>query len=253
MKVVQKKAADWTAEDIAALWDWQSKNASRLQQYFTAVMAPGIVRYLKNKSLLKGNVLDYGCGAGHLLEQMVKEKVVHFYGLDFSTDSLTATKNKTGNAANLKELVLVNELPSAFNNDMFDTITCIETIEHLQDDQLCATMKELYRIAKPKGKILITTPFNEDLEGNLCFCPFCKSEFHQMQHMQSFDIARLTALATKHQFKVAYCNNINIEKLRLGVVKYFIKNTLKEIVVTFGLAEKRKEKRPNLIAILVKP
>jgi ubiquinone/menaquinone biosynthesis C-methylase UbiE len=253
VKVVQKKPADWTAEDIASFWDWQSKNAARQQQYFTAVMAPGIVRFLKNKGLLKGNVLDYGCGAGHLLEQLVKEKDVAFYGLDFSVDSLSSTKNKTANAKNLKELVLVNELPGSFNDNMFDTITCIETIEHLQNDQLHATMKELYRVAKPKGKIFITTPFNEDLEGNLCFCPFCKSEFHQMQHMQSFDIAGLTALAKQYQFDVAYCNHINIEKWRLGAVKYTIKNVLKEMVAATGLAEKRKEKRPNLVAILVKP
>jgi len=149
-------------------------------------------------------------------------------------------------------LVLVNELPGSFNDNMFDTITCIETIEHLQDVQLHATMKELFRIAKPKGKIFITTPFNEDLEANLCFCPFCKSEFHQMQHMQTFDVAGFTALAKQHQFEVAYCDHIDIEKWRLGAVKYFIKNFLKGTVTALGLAEKRKEKKPNLIAILVK-
>jgi len=39
MKPIQKKPLDWTAEDIANFWDWQSKNAARRQQYFTAVMA----------------------------------------------------------------------------------------------------------------------------------------------------------------------------------------------------------------------
>jgi ubiquinone/menaquinone biosynthesis C-methylase UbiE len=252
MKPIQKKPLDWTAEDIANFWDWQSKNAARQQQYFTAVMAPGIVNFLKKNNLLKGKLLDYGCGAGHLLEQLVKEKDVALYGLDFSTDSLSATKNKIANAGNVKELVLVNELPGSFNDNMFDIITCIETIEHLQDDQLHATMKELYRIAKSGGKIFITTPFNEDLERNLCFCPFCKSEFHQMQHMQSFDVASLTALAKQYQFEVKYCDHIDIEKWRLGTIKYTIKNFLKSTAAALGLAAKRKEGRPNLIAILAK-
>jgi ubiquinone/menaquinone biosynthesis C-methylase UbiE len=198
-------------------------------------------------------VLDYGCGAGHLLEQMVKIPNVAFYGLDFSDDSITATQKRTVNKTNLKQLVTANKLPSIFSNNSFDTISLIETIEHLQDDKLHETLNELYRLLKSKGKLFITTPFNEDLDRHMHFCPFCKTEFHHMQHMQSFDVARLTTLAKQHQFNVDYCNNINIEKLRLGAVKYFIKSTLKNITASMGLMEKVAERNPNLIAILSKP
>ena len=94
MKVVHKKSSDWTARDIAAFWDWQSKNLSRQEQYFTATMAPGIVKFIREKGLLKGEFLDYGCGAGHLLEQMLSERCVNFYGLDFSADSIEETRKK---------------------------------------------------------------------------------------------------------------------------------------------------------------
>lgn len=253
MNVNTKKPADWTEDDIAAFWDWQSKSVSRQHQYFTSVMAPGIARYLKNKGLLKGSVLDYGCGAGHLLQQMVKEDDVDFYGLDFSEDSIAATKKRTPDKANLKQLLVATTLPSAFGNASFDTITLIETIEHLQDEKLHETLDELYRLLKPNGKLFITTPFNEALDKHLHFCPFCKTEFHHIQHMQSFDVARLTALAKQHHFGVDYCNNINIEKLRLGAFKFFIKSSLKKIVRAMGLMEKVAESRPNLIAILSKP
>ena len=253
MQPIQKKPADWTAEDIASFWDWQSTTISRQKQYFTAPLAPGIVRFLKKKGLLKGNVLDYGCGAGHLLQQMVKETGVNFYGLDFSPDSIAATEKRTLNNTNLKQLVLVEKLPSLFDTAMFNTITLIETIEHLQDGPLHETMDELYRILKSKGRIFITTPFNENLDSNMNFCPFCKSEFHHMQHMQSFTIERLTTLAKQHQFTVDYCSNINIEKFKLGAIKYFIKSVLKKLAVTAGLKEKEKETHPNLIAIFSKP
>ena len=69
-QAVYKKPSDWTKDDIASFWDWQSKNIARQQQYFTATMAPGIVKFIKKKELLKGDVLDYGCGAGHLLQQL---------------------------------------------------------------------------------------------------------------------------------------------------------------------------------------
>jgi hypothetical protein len=53
VKVVQKKPLDWTAADIAAFWNWQSKNPSRRQQYFTATLAAGIVKFLQSKDLLQ--------------------------------------------------------------------------------------------------------------------------------------------------------------------------------------------------------
>ena len=253
MKVVHKKASDWAAGDIAAFWDWQSKNLSRQQQYFTATMAHGIVKFIKKKGLLKGDVLDYGCGAGHLLAQMLKETDVDFYGLDFSADSIEETGKRTTGKSNLKQLVLIDKLPSSFKTKQFDSITLIETIEHLQDEALHETMQELFRILKPNGKIFITTPFNEDLNNYLNFCPFCKSEFHLMQHMQSFDIASLHTLAARHGFKAQDCINIDIERLKLGPVKYFIKQVLVKLAVTAGLKDAVATQAPNLIAFFVKP
>ena len=253
MEPIKKKPADWTKEDIANFWDWQSKNASRTQQYFTASLAGGIVEFLKKKGLLKGKVLDYGCGAGHLLAQMVKETDAEFYGLDFSQDSITATKARIGANARLKQLILGDTMPTVLGDAQFDTITLIETIEHLQDDQLHATMYELSRVLKTGGYIFITTPFNEDLEKHLNFCPFCKSEFHHMQHMQTFDISSLTTLGKEHGFNVEYCNNIDIEKFKLGPVKYFIKDKLKKTGIYMGLMENIYTKDPNLIAIFSKP
>ena len=253
MNVIHKKGSDWTAADIAAFWDWQSKNANRQQQYFTATLAPGIVQFIKAKGLLKGNVLDYGCGAGHLLEQMLNETDANIYGLDFSADSIDETKKRTVNKPNLKELVLVDKLPTHFSDEQFDSITLIETIEHLQDEALQETMQELFRILKRNGKLFITTPFNENLEDNLNFCPFCKSEFHQMQHMQSFNVESLISLATRHGFKVQHCINIDIQRLKLGPVKYFVKQLLAKLAIAAGLKDAIRNKTPNLIAFFVKP
>lgn len=253
MNVVHKKPADWSKDDIAAFWDWQSKNASRQQQYFTATMAPGIVRFLKNKGLLEGNVLDYGCGTGNLLEQMLNQSDANFNGLDFSAESIDETRKITVNKSNLKELVLIENLPAPFKDEQFNFITLIETIEHLQDEVLHETMTELFRILKCNGKIFITTPFNENLDENLNFCPFCKSEFHHMQHLQSFNIESLIMLGAKHGFKVEECVNMDIEKLKLGSVKYFVKQTLIKLAVAAGLKEPITLKTPNLVAFFVKP
>ena len=253
MKAVHKKPSDWTKDDIASFWDWQSKNIARQQQYFTATMAPGIVKFIKKKGLLKGDVLDYGCGAGHLLQQLLKQPAVNFFGLDFSADSIEETKKRTAGRNNLKQLVLIDKLPAPFKNDQFNSITLIETIEHLQDEALHETMNELFRILKPGGKIFITTPFNEDLNNHLNFCPFCKSEFHEMQHMQTFDVAALYALAARHGFGVEDCLKTDIQRLKLGLLKYFVKQVLVKLATAAGLKDAIKIKTPNLIALFFKP
>ena len=252
MKVVYKKPADWTNEDIAGFWDWQSKNVSRQYQYFTATMATGIVRFLKKKRLLTGSVLDYGCGTGHLLAQMVNVEKVDFYALDFSADSIAATKARLANKANLKQLELVHTLPTPYTNAQFDTITLIETIEHLQDDSLHATLKELYRLLKKGGKIFITTPFNEDLNRYMNYCPFCHSAFHAMQHMQSFTVESLTTLVTSHGFTVEFCKNTDIEKYKLGKVKYFIKRIMIRLAEQAGVKDTKDNTTPNLVAIITR-
>ncbi|MBK6500196.1 MAG: methyltransferase domain-containing protein [Saprospiraceae bacterium] len=42
-------------------------------------------------------------------------------------------------------------------NDKFDLIICYHILEHIIEDMLA--MKELFRVLKPKGKIIIQTPF----------------------------------------------------------------------------------------------
>ncbi|RYG73772.1 methyltransferase domain-containing protein, partial [bacterium] len=43
-----------------------------------------------------------------------------------------------------------------FRDDLFDTVTAFQVIEHIDDDELF--MKEIYRVLKPGGKAILTTP-----------------------------------------------------------------------------------------------
>lgn len=74
-----------------------------------------------------------------------------------------------------------------------------------------------------------------------------------MQHMQSFNIESLTALVGKYGFHVELCMSMDIEKLRLGSLKYSIKQGLKKLAITAGLKDAANKKIPNLIALFVKP
>lgn len=45
------------------------------------------------------------------------------------------------------------------NDDTFDLIVCYHVLEHVTDDK--SAMKELYRILKPTGTLLVQTPFKD--------------------------------------------------------------------------------------------
>ena len=51
-----------------------------------------------------------------------------------------------------------------FDGNSFDTVTCLEVLEHLEDPQ--QALKELVRVSRKR--VIITVPFNETLRYVLC-------------------------------------------------------------------------------------
>lgn len=50
-----------------------------------------------------------------------------------------------------------------FADNAWDTIVCLETLEHVKDPFMA--MKEMYRVLKPGGTFIGSTPFNYELHG----------------------------------------------------------------------------------------
>ena len=97
--------------------------------------------------------LDVGCGDGSfslLLKDALKAKEV--IGIEISPKAIDVLKEKGIKAYQLD----IDEQAFPFTNDSFDVVYCGEIIEHLfNPDHL---LDEAYRILKPGGKCMITTP-----------------------------------------------------------------------------------------------
>jgi len=96
-------------------------------------------------------ILEAGCGTGNLALK-IKERCGKVIGIDNSQEALEIYRKKDPNAklflANLRE-----ELP--FPDNYFDKIASNNTLYIIPKEKQLDTLKELYRILKPEGKIVL--------------------------------------------------------------------------------------------------
>ncbi|RYX85483.1 class I SAM-dependent methyltransferase [bacterium] len=111
------------------------------------------------KGLTPGNqlrVIDIACGLGYGSKIVAQTRGAHVEGVDISEEALAyARKNYTTADVNFNLGSITN---IDFEDASFDAAICFETIEHLSLSDAQQAMKELYRVLRPGGKLLISTP-----------------------------------------------------------------------------------------------
>lgn len=81
----------------------------------------------------------------------LKKLVKDYVGLDISETAVKEAKKQGLNA-------IIHDLqkPLPFDKNSFDLVICMDTLEHLFDPEF--TMKEIFRVIKPKGTVIISIP-----------------------------------------------------------------------------------------------
>lgn len=127
-----------------------------------------------------GFILDAGCGDGWLASQL-KSTGRKLCSMDVSTaNPFNAVKKYPfqGHGAIVAD---VYHLP--FRENTFDCIVACEIMEHTADPAMF--IKELVKVLKPGGKLIITTPYNEKMEYTLCV--HCNKPTPVCAHLHSFN------------------------------------------------------------------
>lgn len=102
------------------------------------------------------NVLECACGTG-AISVHIAPRCAYLTATDFSEGMLRQAKKKTRNYANVAvEKADMTKLD--FPNDHFDKVIAGNVI-HLLDDPVAA-VRELMRVCKPNGKVIIPTYIN---------------------------------------------------------------------------------------------
>lgn len=100
------------------------------------------------------NILDVGCAEGQALRSVhVLFPTWRKAGVDFCPESIMRCKDFDPNFEFWCQSVY--DLP--FEDNEFMVVHCGETLEHLDDPE--AAVKELFRVVKPKGNLVLSVPF----------------------------------------------------------------------------------------------
>jgi 2-polyprenyl-3-methyl-5-hydroxy-6-metoxy-1,4-benzoquinol methylase len=210
--------ADWGRMETHRLWDWIGSRKQMHHAYFTYSSGRGIRGFLECAGLLRGKVLDYGCGPGFLTD-LLADAGLETHAADYSPKSVAHIEQKMAGQHNWKGAKLIENTSAPYPDDSFDLVTCIETIEHVPEGGLAPLMSEMNRVLRPGGVLLITTPNAEDLAENLNYCPFCDTEFHRWQHLRSLNaqdvdsLVRASGMAPMLIQVMDFCNFQNQIKL----------------------------------------
>lgn len=195
----------WTPERIARFWDANTAGEASQADYFSHHAGPAILRAVERSTALRGRrVLDYGCGPGHLLGHLIA-RGARVLGLEFSPASVAAVARRFEGDPCFRGVVLATSLPSALPPGEEDVVMLVEVVEHLDDASLHATLDEIRRLLAPGGRVMITTPNDEDLTTNTLVCPECSAAFHRWQHVRSFTLTGLVRLLSEHGFRQVEC------------------------------------------------
>lgn len=134
-------------------------------------------------------VLDAGCGSGRTLEELADYG--HVSGIELSPDAAEMARGRGRFDVRIGRL---EELP--WEAATFDLITCLDVIEHTPDDR--ATLRELRRVCKPGGWLLVTVPAYQALwsqhdEANHHFRRYARSTLRAAGTDAGWSMARMTS------------------------------------------------------------
>jgi len=101
---------------------------------------------------LKGDLLDFGAGTGHLIQRLQKLKRFRITTTDLMDRPSCLDDSIKWFRADLNE-------PIGTGDNSFDVIVSAEVIEHLENPR--AVIREWFRLLRPGGKLIFSTPNNE--------------------------------------------------------------------------------------------
>ena len=182
-------------EALAAYDDYLPVSANEIdcwRNMIAPVVAVSADLVLENSKTDGTRVLDIGCGYGFFLQKM-DQLGWQVEGIEVSKPGRDYARQELGLCIHAKPLEAM-----AFPCDHFDAVTLFYVIEHVPDPAL--VLKEVYRILKPGGMLLLRWPHSTPVVKILG--PLAKKfdVYHTPFHLYDFNVGAMRELVERTGF-----------------------------------------------------
>lgn len=164
---------------------------------------------------LFGDILEIGCGIGNFTGLLAKYGKV--WAIDIDQEYIKKTK------LNKKINVGFGDIEKGkyfFKNKRFDSIVCLNVLEHIKDDN--SALNNLFALLKPGGKLILLVPSHQFLYGSMDSA---------IGHFRRYNKSTLTDMLKKAGFEIILAKRLNF----LGAIGWFISGRiLKDNAVKAG-------------------
>ncbi len=153
-----------------------------LQGYFMRKRLELALSMLGDRKVDK--ILDVGYGGGTFIPSLAQlSKEVH--GIDTMPypGKIVRILKKEGVRA---KLIVGSIFKTTYKSNYFDRIVCISVLEHFKGQQLNRAIREMYRLLKPKGSIVLGFPVKNSATDFIIdhFLSFNPNDIHPSGHKQ---------------------------------------------------------------------
>ncbi len=141
-------------------------------------------------------IVDLGCGFGHILYFLKKEKYFNSYGIDTVRENIEVCKSKDLNAAHED----INDYIKDYGNKA-DVFILSNVLEHFDYQAIVRVVDSLFGLLNKGGTILIILPNCNNISGLATY-------FSDITHKSPLTEKSLEDLILKTSFKTYYFYNL---------------------------------------------
>jgi ubiquinone/menaquinone biosynthesis C-methylase UbiE len=171
-----------------------------------------------------GRVLDIACGSGYGAYQMIRSAKLgqsRIVAVDNSVQAIGYAEKYYGDPS----IEFICNDAMKFNDEQgFDTIVSLETIEHLENPK--AFIRKLDSILKLSGVLIISAPVTPSTDANpFHFSDFSNSGFKKMLLESGFEIFSEMLQNQPYSIReIFFSKNRRLTQTRRGLGKYYLQN-----------------------------
>jgi len=181
----------WTPTHVERFWNWWGTHPQATEQYFSRLYGESILDDVERRVPLTGVVMDFGAGPGYLTEKLLR-RGARVFSVEFSPESAASLESRLSGRSGFlgARAASLDRIPC--DDASADLAILVEVVEHLDDAILEGTLREVTRVLRPGGHLVVTTPNDEDLGVAEILCPDCGCVYHRVQHVRSWSAASLS-------------------------------------------------------------